>query len=50
VEVEYEAGVISQYPAGGVELTPSGLFFSLGTKHTVCLAPEKCRVGDAGCC
>jgi len=50
VEVEYEQGVISQYPVGGVEATPSGLLFSLGTKHTACLAPEKCRVGDTGCC
>jgi hypothetical protein len=50
VEVEYEEGVISQYPIGGVELTPSGLLFHLGTKHTACLAPEKCKVGDTGCC
>jgi len=50
VEVEYEEGVISQYPIGGVESTPSGLLFHLGTKHTACLAPEKCKVGDTGCC
>jgi hypothetical protein len=50
VEVEYEEGVISQYPIGGMEVTPSGLLFYLGTKHTACLAPEKCKVGDAGCC
>lgn len=50
VEVEYEQGVLSQYPVGGVEATPSGLLFALGTKHTACLAPEKCRVGDTGCC
>jgi hypothetical protein len=50
VEVEYEAGVISQYPIGGMEITPSGLLFYLGTKHTACLAPEKCKVGDTGCC
>lgn len=50
VEVEYEAGVISQYPIGGMEVTPSGLLFYLGTKHTACLAPEKCKVGDTGCC
>ena len=50
VEVEYEEGVISQYPIGGMEVTPSGLLFSLGTKHTACLAPEKCTVGDTGCC
>ena len=50
VEVEYEAGVISQYPIGGVEVTPSGLLFYLGTKHTACLAPEKCGVDGSDCC
>jgi hypothetical protein len=50
IEVEYEQGVISQYPIGGVELTPSGLLFSLGTKHTACLAPQKCGVDNTGCC
>ena len=50
VEVEYEQGVISQYPVGGMEVTPSGLLFYLGSKHTACLAPEKCKVGDTGCC
>lgn len=50
VEVEYEQEVISQYPIGGMEITPSGLLFYLGTKHTACLAPEKCKVGDTGCC
>ncbi|MFM8891807.1 MAG: DUF6428 family protein [Planctomycetia bacterium] len=50
VEVEYDNGILSQYPVGGVEATPSGLLFYLGTKHTACLAPEKCKVGDTGCC
>ena len=50
VEVEYEEGVISQYPIGGMEVTPSRLLFYLGFKHTACLAPEKCKVGDTGCC
>lgn len=50
VEVEYEEGVLSQYPVGGVETTPSGLLVTLGTKHTACLAPDKCKVGDTGCC
>ena len=49
MEVEYEDGSVSQYPIGGVESTPSGLLFYLGTKHTECLAPEKCGVGK-GCC
>jgi len=50
MEVEYEQGVISQYPIGGLEVTPSGLLFYLGTKHTACLAPEKCGVDGTGCC
>lgn len=49
MEVEYEDGAVSQYPIGGVESTPSGLLFYLGTKHTACLAPDKCGVGG-GCC
>ena len=50
VEIEYEEGVISQYPLGGAESTPSGLLLYLGTKHTACLAPEKCGVDGTGCC
>jgi hypothetical protein len=44
VEVEYESAAISQYPVAGFEVTPAGLLFYLGTKHTACLAPEKCGV------
>ena len=50
VEVEYEAGTISQYPVAAVEETPAGLLFYLGTKHTACLAPDKCGVDGSGCC
>lgn len=50
MEVEYEEGTITQYPIGGAELTPAGLLFTLGTKHTACLAPEKCGVDGSGCC
>jgi Family of unknown function (DUF6428) len=49
VEVEYEEGTISQYPVAGVEVTPAGLLFHLGMKHTACLAPEKCGVDGGGC-
>jgi hypothetical protein len=48
VEIEFENEVISQYPLGDVEVTPNGLLFVLGKKHTACLAPDKCGVG--GCC
>ena len=50
VEIEYEGDAISQYPLGGAESTPSGLLFYLGSKHTACLAPEKCGVAGTGCC
>jgi arsenate reductase len=50
VEVEYEDAVVSQYPLGGAEITPAGILFSMGAKHTACLAPEKCGVGGDACC
>jgi thioredoxin type arsenate reductase len=50
MEVEYEDAVVSQYPLGGAEVTPSGILFHLGSKHTACLAPEKCGVGGDSCC
>ena len=50
VEVEDEEGVLSQYPVAGAELTPAGILVSLGTKHTACLAPDKCGVDGTGCC
>jgi hypothetical protein len=50
VEVEHESGTISQYPVAGFEVTPAGLLFDLGAKHTACLAPEKCGVDGSSCC
>lgn len=52
VEFEFEDVTISQFPLGGAEVTPSGILFYLGTKHTACLAPEKCGVGSesSSCC
>ena len=59
VEVEYEAGVVSQYPLTSAEATPSILLFHLGSKHTACLAADRCGVtalpvpgccGPSGCC
>ncbi len=44
VEVEYDAGVISQYPLTAVESTPGGLLLTLGGKHTDCLAKDRCGV------
>jgi hypothetical protein len=52
VEVEYENGVVSQYPVAAAEVTPAGVLFHLGTKHTDCLAKDRCGVptADAACC
>lgn len=49
VEVEYERDAVSQFPVGGAEITPAGVLLHLGTKHTECLAPDRCGVG-AACC
>jgi hypothetical protein len=49
VEVEYEDGVVSQYPVESFEADPGMLGFTLGTRHTACLAPEACGI-DEGCC
>lgn len=58
VEVEYEHGLISQYPVRQSEVTPSGLTLRLEHKHTECLAPDRCGVPlvtlstctTTGCC
>ena len=52
VEVEYEDGRVSQYPVSAAEVTPSGVLLHLGTKHTACLATDRCGVTEAGtpCC
>lgn len=50
VEVEYDVGYLTQLPVTAVEVTPAGLLFHLGGKHTDCLAPDRCGVGPAGCC
>ena len=57
VEVEYERGVISQYPLIGAERQQGLVLFRLGLKHTECLAPDRCGVpatataaAKPGCC
>ena len=53
VEVEYESGAVSQFPVTAAEVTPSGVLLHLGTKHTACLAMDRCGVGSAAdtpCC
>lgn len=46
VEIEYEAGVISQYPLVEIQVTEQRLLLKLTTKHTDCLAKEKCGVPE----
>ena len=62
VEVEYEAGVISQFPLAEMEAGEEAVILKLETKHTDCLAKDKCGIpeygsepisdccGPAGCC
>jgi hypothetical protein len=61
VEVEFEAGVISQFPVDEITFDGSDLTVHLGSKHTDCLARERCGVkggeaggeetgAEAGCC
>ena len=42
VEVEYEAPFISQFPISATEPNGESLLLRLGTKHTACLAEDKC--------
>lgn len=44
VEVEYESGVVSQYPLAAIEVTPHGILLRLESKHTACLAPDRCGI------
>jgi Family of unknown function (DUF6428) len=50
VEVEYDDYAISQFPIIGFEASGDHLDFTMTTKHTDCLAREKCDVGDNSCC
>lgn len=52
VEVEYENGLVSQYPVSEAEVTPTGVLLYLGNKHTACLALDRCGIvslDSAGC-
>jgi hypothetical protein len=58
VEIEFEAPLISQFPVESAEMTAEAVVFHLTTKHTDCLAKEKCGVesvssccsAESGCC
>jgi len=50
VEVEYEDGVISQFPVDELVFDGAELNVRLGLKHTDCLARERCGApGEEGC-
>ena len=42
VEIEHEAPFISQFPILEADTDGESLFFRLGTKHTDCLAKDRC--------
>ena len=44
LEIEYEAGAISQYPVAEAVVSGEFVTLHLTTKHTACLAPELCIV------
>jgi len=42
VDVEHEVQFISQFPLESVEILTNEIVLQLGTRHTACLAPDKC--------
>lgn len=42
VDIEHEAGLLSQYPLESVEISGSELVFRLSMRHTACLAEDRC--------
>lgn len=51
VEVEFEAPLISQFPVASADVTADAVVFHLATKHTDCLAKEKCGIeSESACC
>ena len=49
VELEYEGGLISQFPVVDVAVLPTQVLFRLGSLHTDCLAKEICLPQPQGC-
>jgi hypothetical protein len=49
VEVEYDLGVITQMPLDTIEATPAGILLALASKHTACLAQDRCGLPDSTC-
>ncbi len=42
VDIEHEAGYISQFPLQSVEISPDEITLRLTVRHTACLAEDKC--------
>jgi Family of unknown function (DUF6428) len=49
VEVEYDDYAISQFPITAFKASGDQIDFTMTTKHTDCLAREKCGAGDSAC-
>jgi hypothetical protein len=47
VDVEYEAGFVSQFPLERLEILSNAIVFHLGMRHTACLAEDKCGIPPA---
>jgi hypothetical protein len=50
VELEFEDGLISQYPVISAAVADGTIVFRLGSKHTDCLAREVCLPATSECC
>ncbi len=46
IEIEYEDGVVAQFPVESAEIIDGELFFRCGWKHTDCLARGICLPGE----
>ncbi|HEX2860687.1 MAG TPA: DUF6428 family protein [Lacunisphaera sp.] len=45
-EVEYEDGIVSQFPLAGTGMEAGELVLQLAAKHTDCLARNRCGLGE----
>jgi hypothetical protein len=43
VDIEHQAGYISQFPLNSIEVLPKEIVFHLTERHTACLAEDKCK-------
>lgn len=50
VEIEYEDNVVSQFPITGAAIGNGAMVFTLGTRHTDCLAKDVCIAPPNACC